>query len=589
MNPRRLSLLWKTWLSTSVVLSVLFAAVGWVLQRHALRATLRSLEDEVRASFQAYESVWRARAEMLGSVASILSSLPTVRAAFGTRDVATIRDAAGELWPRISDRLKETAFFLVSDPEGRVVASLDNATPAHTPAQWPVVRRIRARFPAQVSGFFVHEKQLFQLVLTPVYVDSGAGPALINVLVAGYTVNHLVAQRLKDSTGGSEFLFLSPGQVFASTLNDRATAQLARNARGGPVPGLVSDGVSEYATLLRDLIDVEGKPVGRLAIFRSFEAARQRVAELRRDVILIWIFAMSLGLTLTYAATRRIIRPVENLDRAAVEVARQNYSFRVPVESEDELGRLASTFNTMCASLESARRELIRQERISTVGWLASSIVHDLRNPLAAIYGGAEMMADGRLPLPQVERLAGNIFRASRRIQEMLDDLVNITRGGVRAPELCSLREVIEAAVEAERQAAESQSVEIDVAAPDDLEVPLERARIERVFVNLMANALDAMPGGGHIRIAARRTENAALVEVEDTGPGIASEMRDRLFQPFATHGKKGGLGLGLALARQAALDHGGDLWVADSSGQGALFVLRLPLDAAARPVSPVV
>lgn len=579
MKRWRLSLLWKIWLSTSVALTALFALAGFVLQRYATEATTRRMEEEVKASFQAYESVWTARAEMLASVAGIMSSMPSVRDGFSTQDAAEIRGTAGERWLRISDRLRESAFFLVADPDGKAIASLANGAPTAAPREWPVVRQQGAKFPRQVAGFIVHQGQLFQLVLTPVYAAGDSGSKLINVLIAGYTVNHLVAQDLKESTGGSEFVFFAPERVFASTVNDRATAVLAA---GATFPGsieLASDGVSEYVALTRDLIDLGGKPVGRLGIFRSFEGARQTIDALRLVIVLAWGAAMLAGLLLTWLLTRRIVRPVETLDRAAAEVARQNYDLQVPVEGRDELGRLASTFNSMCASLRQARRELIQHERISTIGRMASSIVHDLRNPLAAIYGGAEMLVDTELAPAQVKRLASNIYRASRRIQEMLQELVDLSRGHTGQTEVCRLREVIEAAVEGVRLTLDAQSVEVDLDVPADLELPLERVRMERVFSNLVANSIEAMPEGGRIRIQARAEGPVAALVIEDTGPGIAGELRGEIFQPFASFGKKGGLGLGLALSRQTVLDHGGEIWVDTDFPGGARFCLRLPLE----------
>src|SRR5438093_5364623 len=115
----------------------------------------------------------------------------------------------------------------------------------------------------------------------------------------------------------------------------------------------------------------------------------------------------------------------------------------------------------MCPSLRKAREALIRQERISTIGRLSGSIVHDLRNPLAAIYGGAEMLVDADLPAAHVKRLAGNIYRASRRIQELLQDLLNVSRGKTSAPEMCRLREVVSAACDSLATTAESQGVTI--------------------------------------------------------------------------------------------------------------------------------
>ena len=262
-------------------------------------------------------------------------------------------------------------------------------------------------------------------------------------------------------------------------------------------------------------------------------------------------------------------------------MARQNYAIEVPVRSEDELGRLAHTFNNMCASIRQAREDLIRQERISTIGRLSGSIVHDLRNPLAAIYGGAEMLVDVDLPPSHVKRLAGNIYRASRRIQELLQDLLNVSRGKSGALEVCRLREVASAAWDSLATMAGAQNVTAEIAIPAEIEAPMERSRMERAFVNLIANALEAMPDGGALRISAELEDGTAVVHVEDNGPGIPPEIRSQLFQPFVSAGKRNGLGLGLALSRQTVLEHGGDMWVESAAGRGARFSFRLP--AAAR------
>ena len=120
-NPfSRISLLWKIMLSTSVAITLLFAVTGWLAVKAATRATTQSINHEVQASFQAYQSLWKARADRLSSISSILSAMSDVRAAFRTEDVATIRDVAGELWSRVSDA---GAFFVVANPRGGVIAS----------------------------------------------------------------------------------------------------------------------------------------------------------------------------------------------------------------------------------------------------------------------------------------------------------------------------------------------------------------------------------------------------------------------------------------------------------------------------------
>jgi signal transduction histidine kinase len=541
----RLSLLWKTLLSTSIAITLLFAVTVWIVQHHVVQSTSESLEDEVRASFRSYESLWRAHADKLASISLILSTMSDVRAAFTTGDKATIRDTAAELWKRVSE---DNAIFLVTEPDGGVITSLGGDPRIPMPPSMPLVREASASFPRQSQGFLMLDGHLYQVIVTPVYVQSVGGPGLIDVLVAGYEVNNLTAGQLKEATGGSDFIFVAGSRVVASTLaGGVSSAILAAANRYSDSPGRITDGPTEYMALTTPLMDVRGHPIGKLSIFRSFATADRRLESLRWNILFTWMTAVLAGLALTYLLARRILAPVKRLDRAAEAIARGDYDTRLPVESRDELGRLTETFNNMCGSIQSARQELIQKEQIATIGRLSTSIVHDLRNPLAAIYGGAEMMVDSDLPPAQVQRLSRNIYRASRRIQELLQDLVNVSRGKQKAPEVCRLRDVIGAAWDVLAREAETQSVTVSLDVPEEIELPLERSRMERVFVNLFSNSLDAMPVGGRVEIVAWRDESVVLVQVGDTGPGISSEVRASLFQPFHSS-KRNGLGLGVGV-----------------------------------------
>jgi signal transduction histidine kinase len=213
----------------------------------------------------------------------------------------------------------------------------------------------------------------------------------------------------------------------------------------------------------------------------------------------------------------------------------------------------------------------------AAMGTLAMSIVHDLRNPLATIHSGAEILNDPQLPERQVRRVAGNIHSASVRIQSLLQDYVELcrTKGTQRHP--VNLRSLVADAVNAARPVAAAQSVVVEQHVRADLVVTLDYSRIRSVLANLLANALEAMPAGGSIQINTAVTETSVVIRVLDTGPGIAPEIRDRLFQPFVTARKPGGWGLGLVQARQAVIDHGGDMWLEPPAGRGACFGFSLP------------
>jgi signal transduction histidine kinase len=575
-RPRQLSLFTKIVLSTSIAITLLLGLAGWFARDQTRSVLLRNLQSELESSFGAYESLWQSRAATLRSVSLVLSGMSDVRAAFQTNDRATIKDTAAEVWARVS---QSNALFLVTDPAGEVIASLGGGEVLGN--HLDVVREAAPRFPAQTDGFALENGRLYELVVTPVYVQTVDGQGLLNVLVAGFPIDETVARDLGKQTAG-DFVFTANGATLASTLPAAQSERIARQYQRSPNLQRLDLADGEFAVLGTTLRNIEGAPVGDLLTVRSFDTLRRDLDALQRKLVLVWAAAILAGLALSGFLAHRILKPIRQLDDAAARIARQEYSTRVPEGgkegqgSNDELGRLARTFNSMCSSIQEAREELIRQERISTIGRLSSSIVHDLRNPLASIYGGAEMIMDGHLSAAQLRRVASNVYRSSRAINDLLQELVDVSRGRTRAPELCRLSEVVAAAVETQAGAAEQQGVRIESKIDPSIELPLERARIERVFLNLIGNALEAMPGGGCVEISAERDGDSVTIGVDDTGPGIPPSVRRHLFQPFVSE-RKNGLGLGLALSRQTVLDHGGDLWIAETESSGARFRLRLP------------
>ncbi len=553
-GTRPVSLLWRVLLSTSIAITVLFGALGWVIQDQFGRIAAATIEEEVRTSFQAYQSLWQARAGELASVSMVMSRMPDIRAAFGTRDEATIQDTASEVW----GRLKQGAtLFIVAEPSGAVTAQAGLGAQVKRLDFMPAAAK---KFPDQAQGFVTLQDRLYQVVLTPVYVASGAGSGLLNVLVVGEAVDSEHVAELKRVTGGSEFVFSAGGRDVASTLPPGAT-------RGG----------EEYFSSEFPLNDIEGREVGRLSILRSFEGARKRIDTMRGRLIALWVGAVIAGLVATFLLTKRLLRPLGTLSAAAAEIGRGNYQVQVSADGSGEIKSLAESFNTMSENLSKAREELIRQERIATIGRLSTSIIHDLRNPLAAIYGGSEMLVDRQLSDTQVQRLAANIYSASRKVQDMLQELADVSQGRGHVREMCRLRDVVEAGFQPLAASAEAIGVEVKIDVAPEVELPLDRSPMERVFQNLIVNAIEAMPQGGAVNVRAEAAAGEVVVCVDDNGPGIPAAIMADLFQPFVTTGKANGVGLGLALSRKTVLSHGGELWV-EHAGTGARFRMRLPV-----------
>ena len=207
---------------------------------------------------------------------------------------------------------------------------------------------------------------------------------------------------------------------------------------------------------------------------------------------------------------------------------------------------------------------------------LSISILHDFRNPMATIRAASEILMRESVSDPQIHRIARNVQVASTRMQELLDDFFEQYAGVRRPARPTDIRELALRAVERIRERAEAQGVLMLQDLPEGITLSLDRHRIERVLVNVLCNSLEAMPKGGAIEVCAFCEADSVMIQVRDSGPGIAAELSGRLFEPFVTAGKPGGMGLGLAFSREAIVDHGGQMW-AESFGQGSVFSMRLP------------
>lgn len=226
-------------------------------------------------------------------------------------------------------------------------------------------------------------------------------------------------------------------------------------------------------------------------------------------------------------------------------------------------------------------QELLQAERLALVGRFARSIVHDFKNPLAIINLAADLVATEQAT-PEMRRLAQKrISQQVARLTDMINELLEFTRGvqtnNVLSPVLFPL--FINQLVEEIRPDASQRSVFIDFEnPPPDLRVLLDPRRFSHAIYNLINNAIDAMPGGGRITLRFLIDAGYLVTEIEDEGPGIAPEIRQRLFQPFATYGKARGTGLGLSICQRIIQDHKGSISIREESGRGAIFQIRLPL-----------
>jgi len=226
-------------------------------------------------------------------------------------------------------------------------------------------------------------------------------------------------------------------------------------------------------------------------------------------------------------------------------------------------------------------QELVQAESLAHIGRFAQAIVHDLKNPLSIISLASELSELPGVSLEQRAKAQQRIRKQVERISDMVGDILIFTRGKRQEADLKpgDYRAFVRQLIDDLRAETELKAVRIELEnePPSEL-VRFDPRRLSRVYHNLVANAADAMPDGGVIFFRFAASGGQLLTEIEDTGPGIAPEVADKLFQPFATHGKAHGTGLGLSICKKIVADHDGHIAARSESGHGAIFSFTLPL-----------
>ncbi len=307
---------------------------------------------------------------------------------------------------------------------------------------------------------------------------------------------------------------------------------------------------------------------------------RTRVRNITVPLVLLVIF---LGIIASFIFSRFITEPLKKFVEFTKVLGRGEYGKKVDVSSADEVGYLARNFNRLSMELKIAQEKmeeaytythLLQAEKLSSVGQISAGLAHELKNPMTTL----KMLFQAFKEQPDMTKEDAEIINNEiEKIDNVLKNFLGFVKQKSSLFEYVNLNEMIERVLSLATFDIENSNIIVQKDMLENLpEVKADRALLEQVFLNLILNAVHAMPDGGEIRISGKTDEFFTEVMIWDKGGGIPSDIQSRIFEPFFTT-KEDGTGLGLSIAYNIVKSHGGKLFFNSNDGKGTVFTVRLP------------
>ena len=328
--------------------------------------------------------------------------------------------------------------------------------------------------------------------------------------------------------------------------------------------------------------------IGATTLIDGLIARNASSYERSRDLFIgVAVGAIVLALVLGFVLAWSVIGPIQRIDARLEAIASGDFSGRVDVVNRDELGALAANVNRMNDELRRVYMELEAVSRHKSE--FLTSMSHELRTPLNAIIGFSQVLREemfGSVNEKQAEYL-DDIVSSGHYLLSLINDVLDLSKVEAGQVELevqpFSVREVLERGVVMVRERATEDGVEVALESDPDVDVVEgDERRIKQVIFNLLSNAVKFTPAGGAVDVSAARVNGEVRIAVADTGPGIALEDHERIFEEFqqteAGLEQREGTGLGLALSKRFVELHGGRIWLESEPGSGSTFVFTLPV-----------
>ncbi|MGA2372387.1 MAG: ATP-binding protein [Candidatus Korobacteraceae bacterium] len=549
-------------------------AVSLLIVQHTVANHIRGgLSSDLADSVETFRNLQREREADLARLAELMADLPNLKALMTSRHAPTIQDGSREMF-----YLSGGDLFALLDPANQFVG-FHTKSPGISREQAQRLLNSRGSLDEPLQWWFAGG-HLYEVVLAPIYFGPKSDNALLGVVAVGYEMNAAVARQVSQ-VAASQVAILSGDTVVVSTLNPEQSDELKSQLAATPSPdGKANWKLGKESFVVSALtLDPDESPEVTIMVMKSYDQATAFLNHLRHLLLAVGLGAVLGGSLLVYLIAGTFTRPLEKLVDGVRALGGGDFVYPLQAPAVSEVAELTETFSRMRDSLRQAQQRLLDSERLATIGRMASSISHDLRHPLTAVLANAEFLADADLSPLQREELYLEIRVAVNRLTDLVDSLLELSRPAESLSVIeTPVERTISRAIELVRSHRQFQRITVAIDSPGLHNAQFDPRKMERAFYNLLLNGCQAaQSGGGHVGVTVADKNGDLRIQVTDDGPGVEFSIRDKLFDPFVSHGKENGTGLGLTIAQKIVQDHNGSLYLESSMPGRTVMEIVLP------------
>jgi signal transduction histidine kinase len=557
-----------------IIVTTTFASL-FTIRRRLESVLTGNLSADLMRSIATFENLQAQRMTVLNRENALLADLPDLKALMTTSDDRTIEDGGARFWKVSGDDL-----FALANRDGRIVAAYapDSAAPPNLRNDLASVLGPSPR-PYVISG-----NALYATSVQPLYFGSEANGTILGYVISGFAIDRTTVRQLSNATS-VDALFVSRNRALAGSLPAPIESSLAAHpisaSNDRPDAVTVKLGNERYLAVGRDLSPRASAPL-ELIELKSLEAEERSIREIDRLVLIAGLIALVIGTGLMTVLSRAVTHPLEQLATGVRAFAAGDSAHLLPYRGTMEVRELSTAFAGMRQEILTTQQALLESERLATIGRMASSVSHDLRHYLAAVYANSEFLASGRLNEEERTEILTEIRTAVDGTTELLESLLIFSRSGPgirRSPQLVAT--LMDRAISMVRAHPDAANVEFTFQnqSPVETVAVVDGKQIERAIYNLVLNACQTAHSHGEpARVAVSLDVRPAeiILGVMDNGDGVSESIRNTLFEPFVSEGKQKGSGLGLTLAQCIAAEHGGDVILVSSRPGETIFRMSI-------------